>query len=83
MEELATVMADNLGLCLCMILVTFIPQVTPDRRGQAKHLAYGLLYGMGPTALAGVLGITDVKLAAEWQESFLSSMPGVQQWIKT
>jgi len=73
---------DPFTAMACMWQKCPIDQVTPERRDQAKHLAYGLLYGMGPNAVAGALNIRDVRTAAEWQESFLNSMPGVQAWIK-
>lgn len=47
-----------------------------QQRDYAKQLAYGLLYGKGPHALAVDLSCT-VKKAAEQQDSFLMSIPAV------
>lgn len=33
-------------------------EVTPEQRGHAKQLCYGLLYGMGPSRLAEEMGLT-------------------------
>lgn len=63
-------------------LLLLLTQVTREKRNQAKQLAYGLLYGMGPRAVGEALDLPDVRTAAEWQESFLNSMPGVQAWVK-
>lgn len=54
-------------------------QVTPERRTHAKHLCYGLLYGMGPSQLALELGVTP-GVAMQLSESFLNSLPGVVAW---
>ena len=51
-------------------------QVTEEHRNYAKQLAYGLLYGKGPHALAVDLGCT-VKTAAERHDSFMKSIPDV------
>ncbi len=51
-------------------------QVTPEHRDYAKQLAYGLLYGKGPHALAVDLSC-DVKKAARYHESFMKSIPDV------
>lgn len=55
--------------------------VSPAQRNQAKRLAYGLLYGMGPCALAGDLEC-DVQTAAQLADSFRRSLPGVDAWFK-
>ena len=51
-------------------------QVSAEQRNQAKRLAYGLLYGMGPMALSKELGC-DQKTAADLSAAFLASLPGV------
>ena len=51
-------------------------QVTTEARNRAKRLAYGLLYGMGPAALAKDLNC-DRKSAADLSAAFLASLPGV------
>ena len=45
-------------------------------------MAYGILYGMGPAAVAEKLKLDDWRQAAEWQQTFLQSMPGVQAWMQ-
>ena len=47
-----------------------------EQRDYAKQLAYGLLYGKGPHALAVDLSC-DVKKAAKQQESFMRAIPNV------
>ncbi|WIA12996.1 hypothetical protein OEZ85_006607 [Tetradesmus obliquus] len=56
-------------------------QVTPEQRSHAKRLSYGLLYGMGPSALAAELGVA-VGAAVELAEDFRRSHPGLDAWIK-
>lgn len=51
-------------------------QVAEEQRDYAKQLAYGLLYGKGPHALAVDLSC-DVKKAAKQQESFMRAIPNV------
>lgn len=51
-------------------------QVAQEQRDYAKQLAYGLLYGKGPHALAVDLSC-DVKKAAKQQESFMQAIPKV------
>ncbi|GMH38125.1 hypothetical protein BSKO_06009 [Bryopsis sp. KO-2023] len=55
-------------------------QVTASQRNHAKRLAYGLLYGMGPHALAQELG-TEVNAAKELSITFQESLPGVERWL--
>jgi hypothetical protein len=54
--------------------------VSSEQRSHAKRLAYGLLYGMGPAALAQDLG-TDIMTAAAFCEEFRKSLPGVDAWL--
>lgn len=56
-------------------------QVTPEQRSHAKRLSYGLLYGMGPSALAAELGVA-VGEAVQLAEDFRRSHPGLDAWIK-
>lgn len=51
-------------------------QVAAEQRDYAKQLAYGLLYGKGPHALAVDLSC-DVKKAAKQQDSFMRAIPKV------
>lgn len=51
-------------------------QVQQQQRDYAKQLAYGLLYGKGPHALAADLSC-DVKMASKHQDTFLKSIPAV------
>lgn len=55
------------------------PQVTPQERQHAKHLYYGILYGMGPIKLADELGV-DAAKATELRNDFLHSLPGACGW---
>ncbi|KIY95524.1 DNA polymerase I [Monoraphidium neglectum] len=56
-------------------------EVTPEHRNQAKRLAYGVLYGMGPHTLAPLLGITG-DAAEQLRRSFLDSMPVLRDWLE-
>lgn len=56
-------------------------QVTRTQRDHAKHMAYGLLYGMGPMALAAALGVSP-KEAMELSDGFKRTLPGVDAWKK-
>ena len=61
---------------LCLKVFGLSAQVQQQQRDYAKQLAYGLLYGKGPHALAADLSCT-VQKAAEHQDSFLKSIPAV------
>ena len=54
-------------------------QVSPQDRGFAKQLAYGLLYGMGAQAIASVLKVPRPR-AQELQTTFKASLPGIMAW---
>eukprot|EP00878_Enallax_costatus_P017338 GHUV01018210.1.p1 GENE.GHUV01018210.1~~GHUV01018210.1.p1 ORF type:complete len:407 (+),score=127.89 GHUV01018210.1:1266-2486(+) len=58
-----------------------VEQISPDMRNQAKRLAYGLLYGMGPAKLAVDLdcSIPDAYALAD---DFKKSHEGLSAWIK-
>ena len=49
-------------------------QVTPEKRAQAKQMAYGLLYGMGKHALARSMGVPP-DTAQQLSDSFRASIP--------
>ena len=49
-------------------------QVTPEKRAQAKQMAYGLLYGMGKHALAKNMGVSP-DTAQQLSDSFRASIP--------
>ena len=51
-------------------------QVTPEKRAQAKQMAYGLLYGMGKHALARSMGVPP-DAAQQLSDSFRASIPGL------
>lgn len=57
-------------------------QVTPVMRTRAKAIAYGLLYGLGSTALAAELKI-EKESAAKQAEEFKKSLPGVSAWLSS
>jgi DNA polymerase I-like protein with 3'-5' exonuclease and polymerase domains len=50
------------------------------QRGQAKRLAYGLLYGMGPQALAAELGVA-VGEAVRLSDDFRRSHATLDAWM--
>ena len=49
-------------------------QVTPEKRGQAKQMAYGLLYGIGMHALAKSMEVTPDQ-AQQLSDSFRRRIP--------
>ncbi|XP_065858049.1 helicase and polymerase-containing protein TEBICHI isoform X2 [Euphorbia lathyris] len=55
--------------------------VALDERDQTKRLVYGILYGMGATALAEQLKCSSNE-ASEKIKSFKSSFPGVTSWLQ-
>lgn len=55
--------------------------VSLDEREQTKRLVYGILYGMGATALAEQLKCSSNE-ASEKIKSFKSSFPGVATWLQ-
>lgn len=55
--------------------------VDAAQRESAKRIVYGVLYGMGLTALAVTLGCTTVE-AERWQRSFFGAFPGVKEWMR-
>jgi DNA polymerase-1 len=55
--------------------------VTPEQRGRAKAVNFGLLYGQGAFALSASLGITHQEAKA-FIESYFERMPYVAKWIE-
>lgn len=51
-------------------------------REKAKRLVYGVLYGMGPRALASALGCTFQE-ASRAKEEFLGQFPQVALWLES
>lgn len=56
-------------------------RVTGEQRKRAKAVNFGIVYGIGAFSLASDLGISRVK-ASEYIESYLSSYPGVRDYLK-
>jgi hypothetical protein len=78
----AVVMCQHPCLSSTACLLLSCPrQVTPEQRSHAKRLAYGLLYGMGPSALAADLGVS-MGQAVQLADDFRRSHPGLDAWIK-
>jgi len=60
-------------------------KVTPDIRSLGKTLNFGIIYGMGPKALATTSGLTKTEAEAFIKEYF-SKFPSIKEWqekIKT
>ncbi|RKZ19557.1 DNA polymerase I [bacterium] len=57
-------------------------EVTPDMRGRAKAINFGVIYGMGARALARQIEVT-VKEAAAFIESYFATYPGVRSFIES
>lgn len=61
-----------------------ISQITIEERQRSKQICYGILYGMGPKALAEQLDGQDIleEQAVEFMASFKSAYPDVQTYIE-
>ena len=67
--------SDNTVLPMCTHYLKGLPvQVTPEKRGQAKQMAYGLLYGIGMHALAKNMEVTPDQ-AQQLSDSFRRRIP--------
>ncbi len=55
-------------------------EVTPEMRGRAKTINFGILYGMGPARLARELGITFAEARA-FIQAYFQALPGVRAWL--
>lgn len=58
-----------------------VAAVTPEQRGQAKTVNFGVLYGMGPVRLARQLGIPR-REASKFVDEYFARQPGVKQYIE-
>ena len=52
-------------------------EVTPEQRRGAKTINFGILYGMGPFALAGQLGVSRAE-AKDFITAYFERFPGVR-----
>ena len=61
-----------------------ISQITIEERQRSKQICYGILYGMGPKALAEQLDGQDIleEQAVEFMATFKSAYPDVQTYIE-
>ncbi len=55
-------------------------EVTPAMRSRAKAVNFGIIYGMGPTALAKDIGITTAE-AREFMDRYFNTYSGVREYI--
>eukprot|EP01114_Cavostelium_apophysatum_P001845 TRINITY_DN11625_c0_g1_i1.p1 TRINITY_DN11625_c0_g1~~TRINITY_DN11625_c0_g1_i1.p1 ORF type:complete len:1080 (+),score=278.54 TRINITY_DN11625_c0_g1_i1:64-3240(+) len=55
-------------------------KVSKEEREQAKRIVYGILYGIGPSALADMLEIS-IKEASKFIDTFLGKFPSVQKFL--
>lgn len=56
-------------------------EITTEQRSAAKTINFGLVYGMGPYALAQNLGI-DNKTAKEYIDNYLGQYKGIKQYME-
>jgi DNA polymerase I len=56
------------------------PEVTPEMRGRAKTINFGIIYGMGAQRLARSIDLT-VKQATEFIEQYFRVFSGVRAWL--
>jgi DNA polymerase I len=57
-------------------------EVTPQMRGRAKTVNFGLIYGMGAPRLAAQLGI-PVKEAGEFIRAYFEKLPGMKRYVES
>jgi len=64
-------------------LLNNIPEaeVTTDQRYQAKEICFGLIYGMGVTAMSGRTGLS-IEECTRIKNDFFSTFPEATVWIK-
>lgn len=58
------------------------PEVTPEMRGRAKAINFGVIYGMGSRALARQTGVS-VREASAFIERYFETYPGVRGFIES
>jgi DNA polymerase-1 len=57
-----------------------LDEVTPELRGRAKTINFGIIYGMGAQRLARETGISN-KEAAAFIEQYFTVFSGVKRWL--
>ncbi|XP_048512661.1 DNA polymerase theta isoform X2 [Athalia rosae] len=57
-----------------------VEEVQDDLRQRTKQLCYGIIYGIGPKALAKQLSVTELE-AGKFMETFLGTYPNVRTWL--
>ena len=84
-ENLVQFFKDDLDIhsqTACRIFKVNIAELTPDLRGRAKAINFGLLYGMGPKRLAQETGVT-LDEAEGFIKSYFDAFPKVETFIET
>ncbi len=71
--------ADAHKVTAAQIFNVSLEKVTPAMRRLGKTLNFGVVYGMGPRAFAGVAGISFEK-AKKIIEEYFNDFPGVKNW---
>jgi DNA polymerase-1 len=56
-------------------------EVTPDERRKAKVINFGILYGMGASALSSELGVSR-KEAQDFKEQYKERMPEINSYLE-
>jgi DNA polymerase-1 len=56
-------------------------KLDPEARRLAKVINFGIIYGMGPSRLAGELGISLAE-ASDYIKRYFERLPGVSSWFK-
>ena len=57
-------------------------RISDEQRQRAKHVCYGIIYGIGAKALGQTLGV-DENEAALFVDAFKARFPGVRAYLKT
>ncbi len=64
-------------------LIAGVPEneVTAEMRSRAKAINFGVIYGMGPRALARQIGVT-VREASAFIDGYFGTYPGVRRFVE-
>ena len=65
------------------ILGKRLDEVTSEERYKAKAINFGILYGMGVSALKDAMGVNDRKVAQEFYDNYKNTFVGVMNYLES
>ena len=65
------------------ILGKRLDEVTSEERYKAKAINFGILYGMGVSALKDAMGVSDRKVAQEFYDNYKNTFVGVMNYLES